>query len=180
MPERRVGGQGLQQRQIRAGRCRPDRRLGVGHPDVDVQRAGRRPAQQPAQLGVDLVVARLVDVDDVAERPAGMDAGAETASRPPAGPGPQARDAATPSADADTGEANSTSAAYMSGCAVPAARDLQGVEHRRPCGRARASRGRRRQLLLDAERERGPAERAPRRALTRAGSHRASSPRPKP
>ena len=54
-----------------------DRGLGVGHPDVDVQGAvGVRADEARASVAI-AVVARLVDVLDVAERAVGMDPGAD-------------------------------------------------------------------------------------------------------
>ena len=54
VPVGRVGGERLQHRQVLAHAVEgADRGLGVGHADVDVQRAGRRAPQQPAHLAAD-------------------------------------------------------------------------------------------------------------------------------
>jgi hypothetical protein len=85
---------------------------------VDVQGAGGRAQEQAAQLVGDLVVALGRDVDDVAERAVGMDAGADERAAGVA----QARaaTAATPaSAVGDGGDASSASAEYVSGWAAP-------------------------------------------------------------
>jgi hypothetical protein len=55
--------------------ARPDGRLGVGHPDVHVQRALGRPAQEPAHLLADPRVAREGRVPGVAERGRRMQSG---------------------------------------------------------------------------------------------------------
>jgi hypothetical protein len=78
VPEGRVGGQRLQQRQVLAQAVADaDRRGRVGHSDMDVQRARGRALDEALELVDDAVVARLVDVLDVAEGPVGVDAGAD-------------------------------------------------------------------------------------------------------
>jgi hypothetical protein len=67
VPEGGVGGQCLQQRQLLAQPVEDaDRRRGVGHPDVHVQRALWRAPQQPPQIAPDALVARQVGVRGVA------------------------------------------------------------------------------------------------------------------
>ena len=90
VPEGRVGGQGLQQRELLAQPVEhADGRRGIGHPDVHVQGARRRAADEALQLGDDAVIARLVDVLDVPECAVGMDAGADRRAPRGADAGPQ-------------------------------------------------------------------------------------------
>ena len=75
--ERRVGGQRLQQRQVAAQPVEgADRRLGIGHPHVDVQAADRR-RHRVAEQVADALVALLVGDLGVALGGGGMRAGAE-------------------------------------------------------------------------------------------------------
>ena len=78
VPERRVGrqrGEGRQPQPHRVGD--PDRGLGIGHADVDVE-AGRRRREQAREILLDHVVARLGDQLRLAAV-VGMDPGAEQA-----------------------------------------------------------------------------------------------------
>ena len=78
VPEGRVRGERLQQRQVGAQAVvDDDRGLGVRHPDVDVHGAGRRARDQPAHLVADRLVALLLDVHDVAEGRVGVQAAAD-------------------------------------------------------------------------------------------------------
>ncbi len=99
VPERRVGGQRLQQRQVLPQAvAHADRRLLVGHRDVDVQRRGRRAAHQSADLLGEHRVALARRMDDVAEGAVGVEPrperGPARGAHPPAqrvegrGPGP--------------------------------------------------------------------------------------------
>ncbi len=75
--KRRVGAECLQHRQVEAkGVGEPDRRLGVGRADVDVEAAGRRPQQAAEVLPHDLV-AGLVDQHGLVRRRGGMQAASE-------------------------------------------------------------------------------------------------------
>ena len=78
MPERGVGRQRLQQRQVRpqaiAGK---DGRFGVGHADVHLERAGRRARLQAAHFRGDHAVALRWKVHNVTERAVRVQAGAD-------------------------------------------------------------------------------------------------------
>jgi hypothetical protein len=78
VPERRVRGQRLEERQPLAHPVeRGDRGLGIGHPHVHVDAAEDRLPQRPAGVVTDGLVPAPVPVADLAERRGGMQAGAE-------------------------------------------------------------------------------------------------------
>ena len=78
VPERGVGGERLEQRQVRPQSVvRADRSLGIGHTDVHVQRGRRRARHQSAHLAPDQAVTLAGVMDDVSERAVRVQAGAD-------------------------------------------------------------------------------------------------------